>query len=426
MRKKLTPVTLEMKSPDTGRIEIRDTESPLVFRITRNNARTLTVRTRLGKKQVRFTYPKRVSSENLGDARKWAHLVTENCRSGVDPRETERKTQIEVDRSQFGAVVDSFIERHAKRNNRRWDETQRIFDRYVIPQWGERAIRQISRRDVANLLDEIEDGRIKGPRGKRLGGPVMADRTLAAIRKLFNWYAARDDQFFSPVVKGMARTKPKERARKRVLSDNEIRVMWPLLDGLGVFGAVVKMLLLTAQRRDEVASLRRTEIDADGVWIIPAARYKTGHPNIVPLSRSARAVLEMLSQIGESSLVFTTNGRTALSGFSKGKQTLQKRMLEALQKQAAELDQDPEKVPTPPHWTLHDLRRTAKTLMQRAGVRPDISERVLGHAIPGVEGVYDRHDYLEEKRDALEKLAASIDCILDPRANVVKLKRSAG
>jgi integrase len=212
-------------------------------------------------------------------------------------------------------------------------------------------------------------------------------------------------------VKGMARTKPTERARTRVLSDDELRIVWPLLSDAGTFGALLKTLLLTAQRRDEVANMSWTEIAADGIWTIPAERYKTKRSNHVPLSTAARRVIEAQPQMDGCDYVFPSRTNTSFSGFGKRKAALDKALQQALQKHKRAGETAAESLP---NWTLHDLRRTAKTLMARAGVRPDISERVLGHVIAGVEGTYDRHSYADEKRDALEKLATVIERILNP------------
>ena len=170
------------------------------------------------------------------------------------------------------------------------------------------------------------------------------------------------------------------------------------------------MLLLTGQRRDEVAHMSRNEIGKDGIWVIPAERYKTKRPNHVPLSKAALALIESQPKFSDCDLIFPSRAKTAYSGFTKSKAKLDKAVLAAM-KAHAKAGTDVELLP---NWTLHDLRRTAKTLMVRAGVRPDISERVLGHVIAGVEGTYDRHSYAEEKRDALEKLAAIIERILEP------------
>ena len=417
MRKRFTPAMIrsdghvaEAKVATHGRIEIRDTSSRLLLRVTANGARSYITRPRFAGKPIRLTYDSPATVKSYTDAKAWADHVADLCAKGIDPREEARRKIEDADSRRFDSVVESFMKRHASKN-RTADETQRIFDRYVLPEWRNRQITNINRRDVADLLDKIEDSKVKGPKGTKLGGPVQADRTLAAIRKLFNWYAARDDSFISPVVRGMARTRPKDRTRDRVLSDEEIRTMWLLLDGMGIFGALTKTLFLTAQRRGEVASMKRPEIGDVGVWTIPAERYKTGKPNLVPLSESARAVIEAQPVFKECDFVFTTTGENPFSGFSKAKRRLDELMIEAMREAIEESGGDVEKVELP-DWRLHDLRRTAKTLMMRAGVRPDISERVLGHVIPGVEGVYDRHSYLDEKCDALEKLAAMIDQIV--------------
>jgi integrase len=183
-----------------------------------------------------------------------------------------------------------------------------------------------------------------------------------------------------------------------------------VLEAAGTFGALVKMLLLTAQRRDEVANMSRGEIGRDGIWTIPAERYKTKLPNHVPLSQAALAVIQAQAKIEDCDYVFASRAKTPFSAFGKSKAALDRAVLDAMRLHAPK----GAKVAPLPNWTLHDSRRTAKTLMARAGVRPDISERVLGHVIAGVEGTYDRHSYADEKRDALEKLAAMIQRIVEP------------
>ena len=301
-------------------------------------------------------------------------------------------------------VLDEFLKRYVRapgRELRAAKEYESAFKRLVMPTIGSTGIYELRRSQIADMLDTIEDD----------NGPVMADRALAYVRKAFNWYSARDDRFVPPIVKGMARTKAKERARDRVLSDDEIRLIWPRLHG--TWGAFVKALLLTAQRRSEVARMSRVELGKDGLWTIPAERYKTKRPNIVPLSKSALSLIDAQPKIAGCDYVFASRAGTALPASGKPKAELDKAVAEANGGEPL------------PAWTIHDLRRTAKTLMARAGVRPDISERVLGHVIPGVEGVYDRHSYLDEKREALEKLAAMVERILTPPGgNVVPLRQA--
>jgi integrase len=274
---------------------------------------------------------------------------------------------------------------------------------------------ELRRSHVAEMLDRVEDE----------AGPVQADRVRAYLRKALSWYAERDDEFNlnAAFVRVGARASPKERARARVLSDDELRIVWPLLCKAGTFGALLKTLLLTAQRRDEVANMVWREIGADGIWTIPAERYKTKRPNHVPLSPAVRALIEAQPRVDGCDYVFPSLAKTAFSGFGKPKAKLDKAVLLYLQERPPKGTE----VQLPPNWTLHDLRRTAKTLMARAGVRPDISERVLGHIIAGVEGTYDRHSYADEKRDALEKLASMIERILSPLpADVEKFAEHGG
>ena len=196
MRKRLSKLTLEQRAPTKGRIEIRDSESPLVFRLTSNGVRTLTVRTRFKGQQVRFTYPHAAWTENLEDARKWSHAMLDKCQAGIDPREEERKAQLAADDAETGRltnVVVNFIERHC-RKNKSWRDTQAIFRLYVLPRWGDRLITDITRCDVATLLDDVEDR-------TRI---YRTNRVLAAIRKLFNWAMSRGMIEHSPVGHGMS------------------------------------------------------------------------------------------------------------------------------------------------------------------------------------------------------------------------------
>jgi integrase len=368
-------------------------------RVTAAGARAFILNYRLRGREYRFTIGNWPDWSALKAVREARHL-RQRVDRGENPLEDRVSSSSVVT---VASVLDDFVVRHVRNKNqplRSADEYESAFDRLVKPHIGKLGIYEVRRSDIIKMLDKIEDE----------NGPVMADRTLAYVRKAFNWYATRDDQFSSPIVRGMARIKPKERARTRVLSDDEIRIIWPVLDDAGTFGALVKMLLLTGQRRDEVASIARSEIGLDGIWAIPAERYKTKQPNHVPLSRTALEIIERRPKINGCDYVFPSRAATPFSGFSKSKAALDRDVLKAMQKQAKKgVEVEPLQ-----NWTLHDLRRTAKTLIVRAGVRPDISERVLGHVIAGVEGTYDRHSYADEKRDALEKLAAMIERILNP------------
>lgn len=218
-----------------------------------------------------------------------------------------------------------------------------------------------------------------------------------------NWYATRNDDYVSPVTRGMRRSSTKERARERILTDDEIRAVWSAADNHGAFGAFVKTLLLTGQRREKVSTMRWQDVSVDGVWTIPAEAREKSNARELTLPEAALQVIRSQPRLESNPYVFA--GRTVgpLRNFCSGKERFD-----------VEIKIAP--------WTIHDLRRTAKSLMARAGVRPDISERVLGHAIGGVEGTYDRHSYRDEKADALRRLAALVETIINPPVgNVVAL-----
>jgi integrase len=380
---------------------IQGAKAPRGFgvRITAAGARAFILNYRLRGREYRFTIGAWPDWSALKAVREARHL-RQRVDRGENPLEdrTSSSTTVTVT-----SVLDDFLARHVRNRTqplRSAHEYESAFNRLVKPRVGRLGIYEVRRSHIIKMLDEIEDA----------NGPVMADRTLAYIRKAFNWYATRDDQFSSPIVRGMARVKPKERARTRVLSDEEIRAIWPVLEQLGTYGAFVRMLLLTAQRHGEVARMSRKEIGGDGVWAIPAERYKTKRPNFVPLSKAALAIIKAQAKFDNCDYVFPSRAKTPYTRSGKSKAKLDKAVLAAINKQAKR----GAKVEPIPNWTLHDLRRTAKTLMVRAGVRPDISERVLGHVIAGVDGTYDRHSYADEKRDALEKLAVMVERILNP------------
>ncbi len=384
-------------------VTIQGSRAPRGFgvRVTAAGARSFILNYRLRGREYRFT---------IGAWPDWSVLKAvreaRNLRQRVDRGENPLEDRIPPPAIQaVSAVLDEFIKRYVRNKERPLrsaDEIESAFNRLVKPRIGKLGVYELRRSHIAEMVDWIEDK----------AGPVMADKCRAYARKALSWYAERDDRFnlTAAFVRVEPRANQKDRARTRVLSDDEIRLIWPILNQAGTFGAMVNMLLLTGQRRDEVAQMSRKEIGEDGIWTIPAARYKTKKPNHVPLSKAALGLIEVQPKINGCDYFFASSAGTPFSGFGKSKAKLDKAILADMKTQAKK----GAKVEPLPNWTLHDLRRTAKTLMARVGVRPDISERVLGHVIAGVEGTYDRHSYAEEKRDALEKLATMIERILNP------------
>jgi integrase len=412
-RQQLNEETVKrLAAPETGNrivyfagARLQGAQAPRGFgvRITAAGAKSFIINYRIRHREYRYT---------IGSFPDWSVLkavrVARDLRQRIDRGENPLDDRAPSPATKTVAtILDEFMARYVEKEAklRSAELIRRAFHALVKPAIGKIGIYELRRSDVARMLDEIADGR----------GLVMADQTLAYLRKAFNWYAGKDDEFRSPIVRGMSRTKPRERARTRVLSDDEIRMLWRVLDEAGTFGALLKALLLTAQRRDEVANMSRGEIGKDGVWTIPAERYKTKKPNFVPLSQAALAVIHAQPKAEGCDYVFPSSAGTPFSAFGKSKAALDKAVLEAMRRHAPK----GAKAAPMPNWTLHDLRRTGKTLMARAGVRPDVSERVLGQVIRGVEGTYDRHSYADEKRDALEKLSAMIERILPPTATNV-------
>jgi integrase len=236
---------------------------------------------------------------------------------------------------------------------------------------------------------------------------VRAARVLSALKTLLAWHAARSD-FVSPLGRGGRRTSIAARARSRILTDDELRRVWTTAEKTeGPFGGFLRFVLLTAARRSEAAGLRRSELSDNGrTWTIPAARYKSKRDTLLPLSQAAQKILAERPVLGD--FVFTADGSRALSGFDDRKA-------------------DFEKVCGVRDYRLHDLRRTSRTLLSRAGVSADIAEMCMGHRPGGVRSIYDRHEYESERRHAFEALAALIERIVRPPAAdvVVPLRTSA-
>ncbi|SHG37228.1 tyrosine-type recombinase/integrase [Bradyrhizobium erythrophlei] len=381
-----------------------DEERPgLALRVTKAGTKSWTYYFTWGGKRVRMTqglgtYP----ATSLARARTLADQARAALEKGKDPRTALAKPET------FKAICEEWYEREGKAL-RTGEDRKATLERLAYPTLGDRSINEVGRRDIIRLLDRIEDE----------SGAVMADQTLAFMRRVFNWHANRSDDFRSPIVRGMARTKPKARARKRILADDEIRDVWAGLAAAEVptcYPAFVKMLLLTATRRNEGANMHTSELEGD-LWTIPGERYKTKLDHVIPLTPQALALIgeKPYGVNGNSWFVFsTTHGIKGFSGFSKAKRELDKEIAKRREAESRE---------PMPRWTLHDLRRTARSLMSRAKVPTDHAERVLGHVIGGVSETYDRYEYLDEKREALTQLARLVDFIVHRRVISVTLRR---
>jgi integrase len=416
-RKKLTDLFVDRLAPPAkGRIEYFDTSFPaLALRVTDTGHKSWSLFYRAAGRQRRYTiggYP----AFDPAAARKAASAALHRVEAGGDPAEEKRQRRLgpKPTADDFASVAREYLERQVKKNTAAstYKETARIIEIDVIPEWGRRPIRTIVRPDVTALVDKKAAS----------GAEVQANRILARLRTLFGW-AVEKDRIASNPCDGL-KPPTKEKSRDRVLSNAEIKVFWEGCDELAwPFGPLFKVLLLSAQRRDEVASMQWDEIDLEtGVWNIPKTKAKNGVGHEVQLSREAIAILSALPRITPAkdhpAFVFTTNAKTAVSGFSRAKERI-----DAFMAARAGGAIDP--------WILHDLRRTATTKMAELKIPPFVVDRILNHTsgtIRGVARVYNRFEYRDERRDALAVWGRAVDAIVTERRadNIVTLSAARG
>lgn len=376
MQKKLTTKTLDALPPSKGkRYEVRDALLPgLHIRVSSAGRKVWYLSTRVNQRMRRIkigAYP----IVPLSDAREKARTILKDVQLGtydVDAVEVERV-------STLGEIIPQFIELYARPRNRDWKGSERILTKFSS--LNTKPINEIRRGDVVQVLDKII----------ACGAPMRANRALAAIKKLMSWCVDRGTIEVSP----LAGLKPptKENARDRVLTNVELLACWSGAEAEGYpFEQFTKLLILTGQRRGEVAGMRWSEIDFNtGTWTIPAKRAKNATSHTVPLAPLALDILKSTPRFLGSDLVLTTNGTTPISGFGRLKQRLD-----------LAVGTDAE------DWRFHDIRRTVATNMAMMGVQPHIIEAVLNHKtgiVSGVAATYNRHAYLDEKREALEEWA---------------------
>jgi integrase len=388
---KFTAKFVENVKPGPVRRELPDAGCAGLYLISQpSGVRSWAVRYRFNGKSVKLTLGQ-WPAMTLAAAREAATTAQRELERGNNPAKAKVDAKIKADAAKADTVANvcaSYMRREASKL-RTADQRESILKRHVLPHIGDRPIADVRRSEIVRLLDRVEDR----------AGQRMADVTMSILRKIMNWHAARSDDFVPPFVRGMGRQNTVEHRRDRTLTDDEIRAVWAATEDKTAFSALVRFLLLTSARRSEASGLKRDEIDGD-VWTLPASRSKTKTEIIRPLSKAALALIEQLPQINGCPYPFTSNGITPIASFSGPKEALDARSHVT-------------------GWRVHDTRRTARSLMSRAGVNPDIAERVLGHAIPGVRGIYDRHTFLPEMTHAVEALSAQIETIVNPPEGAV-------
>jgi len=413
-RKKLTVLGVNnLKAPRKGRREVFDTDPPqLCLRVTAMGAKSFAVRLRVKEKDkhIRCSRPivGKIDGAELTAVREWARGCLKQAKLGIDPNE-EARQKLREERRQaaniFKSIAEEFLTEYMEAKGRRSvGETRRILNKYVYPfrsellagALGDTPIAEIGKDDVRALLKNVEED----------NGTYMRNRTLAAVRQVFNWAMEEMDAVTAtPISRHMAR---EEYARGRVLNDDEINAVWHASAGLGwPYGTYYRFLFLTGQRRGETANVRWENIDLNrGEWTIPATGTKNGVTHLVPLSDDALALLSENPRPAEpkGSFVFTTTeGEKPINGFSVAKRRM---------------DRDCGIT----GWRIHDIRRTVRTQLADIGVVDPIAERCLNHLPGGMVRVYNVYDYADEKRDAFDQWAARLrDIISPPPGNIIRM-----
>lgn len=450
----------------------------LVLRVTDKGVKSFALVTRIDGRPARITigqWPRM----KIAEAREAARTLLDRVKAGEDPRqdaakakeaenasaEARRRAEAEAAKRKVAVLIDRFAVDHLSKR-RSGAEMLRVLNREIRPLWGDRDVAEITRRDVNELIDAIA----------ARGSPVMANRTLAHVRKLFNWAISRDLIDENPATK--IERRGVERDIDRVLDPRELVAVWRACDDIGwPFGPLVRLLILTGQREMEVAGMSRAELDG-AIWRLPRGRVKNASGHVVYLSAQARAIIDALPGTGAAGLLFSLTDRPP-SGFAKCKRRLSAAALRYLiadgiegapvirrselltlvgkpasmvnaaaarlgidevdlARMVAKVDrleggleiEDGDVVYMRP-WRIHDLRRTAATGLADLGVAPHVIERILNHKsgiINGVAAVYNRSAYEHDCRVAMDRWAAHIDQLLNPPAddassNVIRMAR---
>ena len=370
-------------------------------------------------------------------ARKQAEGMLSDMGKGNDPNEHKReKVRLAEDKAQEITVADlctEYIEKHAKRFKKTWEEDDRILTREVIPAWGKRKAAAIVKRDILLMLETIIDR----------GSPGMANNSFQVIRKMFNFAVERDILTFSPCL-GVKLPTPKQ-SRDRALSEAEIKSFWNNLDGCAISNEIklaLKLVLVTAQRPGEVIGLHTSEIDG-GWWNIPTERAKNGKAHRVPLTPLAmeiigqaiagvRALRGIPADQEYSGFIFPSphqDKEQSINRHAMAIATMRNLAWPLTDKKGKPLYGKDGKPATEnrfeiDHFTPHDLRRTAATRMAESGEMDEVIDAILNHAKQGVIKVYNQFKYDAQKQLALESWARKLASITTGAvSNVIPIRR---
>lgn len=380
-----------LTKPLHGQVEYADQIVPgLRVRVGASGQKTFILRKRVGGQPRNITIGRFGPRCSLLDARRKARQMINDIEAGSDPSK-EAKQSRQLASQTIRNMLPDYLAFKASR--RRVEETERIFNRNVLPEIGDRLADSVTRGDVTRLVDKVARK-----------APVQARNVCAQLSAFYTWALPRLDRLTSNPCRDAGRP-PAPKARDRVLSDAELAALWEALgDEQEPWTSAIRLLILTGQRRNEVYSAEWTEFDIEQrIWTIPAVRAKNGKTHIVPLSDFAVKIIRGLERTKGTPKLFPAKSRphNGPSGFSK----VQARLRSALGKRLGDVDE----------WRLHDLRRTVATGLQRIGVRLEVTEAVLNHVSgsqSGIVGVYQRYNFSTEKRLALDAWADEVQRIL--------------
>lgn len=375
-----------LATPSSGRVEVWDSKIPgFGLRVSQRGVKAFVLFFRHRGRKRRMTLG-RYPYLSLVGAREKATAALREVSEGRDP--TLSVAEERSGGQEFNRLVEDFVEKHCGVHNKASTakETERLLTKHFVSEWGSRDVRDITQQHVSDIIKSLMDD----------GLPSEANHALAVLKTFFSW--CQEQGLVSENPSDKVKKPGKKLSRSRVLADDEIVAVWNSFEAEGYpFGDMGKLLLLTGQRRGEVIGMGWREIDqARALWIIPKERAKNGREHTVPLSGSAMKLLSSVPKFG-THLVFPARGNSdnSVSGFTRAKQRF-------------------DELSSVSDWTLHDLRRTVATGMAGIGIPPHVIERVLNHvsgSFGGVAGIYNRYQYVNETRDALEKWSQHLTTI---------------
>jgi integrase len=358
----------------------------------------------LKRKSAKMTLPPGVG---LAQARKIVADAAFLVAQGIDPidqKRVEREAAAAAVEGTLASVATRYLDLAAPKRSRM--QYERTLKNHILPKLGDSLVTEIKRSEIVAVLDVVE----------QKSGARASDKALAVLSAALHWYEKRSDSFRSPLIRGMWRVRPSERARDRKLDDDEIRRLWGAAGDarIGTYGQVIRFMILTGARRNEAAGLRRKpEIGIDDetgltVWRLPASRSKNKREVVRPLSRAALAIIEDAPIIGgdNTGYVFTFDGNRPMNMSYQNRKELFDEI--------AGVD----------NWVLHDLRRVFRSLLSRVRTPFEIAEALLGHSRPLLVRTYDQHHPLVEMLEAVERVAAEIERIVsgEREGRVVRLR----